>query len=121
MQIRQHIVVFDTDDVEAESAFWAAVFGGRVDTHDDWRSVYDGDGVHRIDVQLAANHVRPQWPDGQPQQIHLDVYVDDLPAAHDEVLALGATLLQAADDLTTREGFRVYADPAGHPFCLCWA
>jgi predicted enzyme related to lactoylglutathione lyase len=121
MQIRRQVPVFDAADVDAESAFWAGVFGGRVETHDGWHSVYDADGVHRVDVQLAPFHVPPQWPDGQPQQMHLDLYVDDVAAAHDEVTALGATLLQAADELTDREGFQVYADPAGHPFCLCWA
>jgi hypothetical protein len=32
------------------------------------------------------------------------------------VLARGATRLPSAEP-----GFRVYADPAGHPFCLEWA
>jgi hypothetical protein len=36
------------------------------------------------------------------------------------VTALGARLLKPADDLGAAEGFQVYADPAGHPFCLCW-
>jgi hypothetical protein len=35
--------------------------------------------------------------------------VDDLPAASAAVLALGATALAGAG---------VFADPAGHPFCL---
>ena len=37
---------------------------------------------------------------------------------------LGGTVdveLQAADDLDRGDNFHVYADPAGHPFCLCWA
>jgi hypothetical protein len=55
-----------------------------------------------------------------PQQIHLDLHVRDVAAAHDEVMRLGARLLQATDELTADAGFRVYADPAGHPFCLCW-
>jgi hypothetical protein len=59
--------------------------------------------------------------DGTPQQIHLDLHVDDLAAAHDDVIALGAKLLKPADDLDAEEGFQVYADPAGHPFCLCWS
>jgi hypothetical protein len=63
--------------------------------------------------------VAPQWPDGSPQQIHIDLYVADPPAAHEEAVALGARLLRAAD-LTSDSGFQVYADPAGHPFCLCW-
>ena len=52
--------------------------------------------------------------------MHLDLWVGDLPAAHKEAIALGARLLKAADDPAAAEGFQVYADPAGHPFCLCW-
>jgi hypothetical protein len=81
----------------------------------------DRDGVPRIGVQLAPNHVPPDWPDGEvQQQLHLDLWVDDLAAAHEEVMALGARLLQAAPDPDAEEGWQVYADPAGHPFCLCW-
>ncbi|HEY7361132.1 MAG TPA: VOC family protein [Streptosporangiaceae bacterium] len=40
----------------------------------------------------------------------------DIDAAEAQVLALGATRLPSAEP-----GFRVYADPAGHPFCLEWA
>ena len=46
--------------------------------------------------------------------------VDDIRAAHEHALAVGAVLLQAATDFSTPDGFQVYADPAGHPFCLCW-
>jgi predicted enzyme related to lactoylglutathione lyase len=120
MDISKQIVVLDTDDLSAESTFWAGVFGGRVAADDDWHSVYDAGGVPRLGVQLAPNHMPPEWPHGTPQQIHLDLYVEDVRSAHDEVMALGAKLLQAADDLDSAEGFQVYADPAGHPFCLCW-
>lgn len=41
-------------------------------------------------------------------------------SAHDEAMALGARLLLAAEDLDATEGYQVYADPAGHPFCLGW-
>jgi len=79
------------------------------------------DGKPRVGVQLAPNHVAPDWPDGTPQQqIHLDLWVDDIEAAHDEVISLGAKLLKAAADTDTPDNFQVYADPAGHPFCLCW-
>jgi hypothetical protein len=57
----------------------------------------------------------------QQQQMHLDVWVDDLAAAHDHVMSLGARLIQPVADPTSNEQFQVYADPAGHPFCLCWA
>jgi predicted enzyme related to lactoylglutathione lyase len=56
----------------------------------------------------------------RPQQIHLDFYVQDVAAAHEKAVGLGAKVLQVADHLTTDNGFQVYADPAGHPFCLCW-
>jgi hypothetical protein len=60
--------------------------------------------------QRAADQTPPTWPDpAVPQQMHLDVMVDDQEAASAAVLALGARRLP---------GDHVYADPAGHPFCL---
>lgn len=121
MDIRFQVVVFDAADLAAVSRFWAGVLSGSVDAEDDWHMVMDRDGVPRIGVQFAPDHVPPEWPGGaQQQQLHLDLWVSDFAAAHDEVMGLGAKLLQAAPDLTVDEGFQVYADPAGHPFCLCW-
>ncbi len=119
MKIKPQVIVFDAADIGTESAFWAAVLGGTVVAHDDWHSVIV-DGEWQLGVQLAPNHVAPDWPDGTPQQMHLDLSVDDLGAAHEAVTALGARLLQPADDVNAADGFQVYADPAGHPFCLCW-
>ena len=121
MKINRQVIVLDAADMEAESRFWAAVLGGRVVRDDDWHSVLDADGKWRMGIQLAPNHVPPMWPDGpQQQQVHLDLHVDDPVSAHEEVIALGARLLQTADDLTADEGHQVYADPAGHPFCIGW-
>jgi predicted enzyme related to lactoylglutathione lyase len=120
MDIARQIVVFDASDIGAESAFWAGLLGGRVEAEDDWHSVYDADGRPRIGVQLAPDHRPPEWPDGTPQQLHLDLFVKNVRAAHEEVMSSGARLLQPADDLDAAAGFQVYADPAGHPFCLCW-
>ena len=120
MKVTRLIIVFDAADLDAESAFWAGVLGGRVVAENGWRSVVDAEGDWRIGVQFAPDHTPPDWPHGNPQQIHLDLHVDDLASAHDEVLALGARLLQAAVDLTATEGHQVYADPAGHPFCIGW-
>jgi catechol 2,3-dioxygenase-like lactoylglutathione lyase family enzyme len=119
MKITRQVIVFDAADLAAESAFWAGLLGGTVYADDDWHSV-TVDGESQIGVQLAPNHVAPDWPHGTPQQIHLDLWVDDLEAAHDQVISLGARLLKPADDRAAAEGFQVYADPAGHPFCLCW-
>ena len=119
MRILRQIVAFDAADLEVESSFWAGLLDGTVDKEDDWHMV-NVDGEPRLGVQFAPNHIPPDWPDGTPQQIHLDLYVDDIRAAHEKAMALGARLLKAADDLDARDDFQVYADPAGHPFCLCW-
>ena len=120
MKINRQIVVFDAADLAAESTFWAGLLGGSVVAEDDWHNVVV-DGEWRLGMQLAPNHVPPDWPDGsQQQQIHLDLHVDDIRAAHEEAISLGARLLQPAADLEAVEGHQVYADPAGHPFCLGW-
>lgn len=120
MNIVRQVVVFDAADLQAESAFWAGVLGGHVFEDDAWHSVIDAAGEWRIGVQLAPNHVAPDWPTGTPQQVHLDLHVDDPRAAHKEAVALGARVLQPGDDLDADEGHQVYADPAGHPFCIGW-
>jgi catechol 2,3-dioxygenase-like lactoylglutathione lyase family enzyme len=117
--VRQ-VVVFDAPDLHAESAFWAGIFGGRVFAEDTWHSVVDAAGEWRVGVQLVPGHIPPDWPDGSPQQVHLDLHVDDARAAHEEAMALGARLLKPAADLDADEGHQVYADPAGHPFCIGW-
>jgi hypothetical protein len=45
--------------------------------------------------------------------MHVCVEVDDIDAAESRVLAVGAHRLDGDGD-----NWRVYADPAGHPFCL---
>jgi predicted enzyme related to lactoylglutathione lyase len=119
VKITSQVVVFDAADLAAESSFWAGVIGGTVDAEDDWHMVLV-DGQPRIGVQLAPDHVRPEWPNGVPQQIHLDLWVEDPVEAHDLVMSLGASVLEEARDTDTPDAFQVYADPAGHPFCLCW-
>jgi catechol 2,3-dioxygenase-like lactoylglutathione lyase family enzyme len=120
LRINHQVVVFDAADLAAESGFWAALLGGTVDAEDDFHMVFV-DGDPRVGVQLAPDHVAPGWPDGEPpQQIHLDLWVDEIAAAHAEVVAHGAKLVQAAAGGDSPDDFQVYADPAGHPFCLCW-
>jgi len=71
---------------------------------------------HHQRSSFRGKEMAPRWPDPAfPQQFHLDVMVDDIDEAEPKALALGATPLPSEED-----GFRVYADPAGHPFCLCW-
>lgn len=120
MRIVRTVVVLDAADIHAVSAFWAGLLGGQVFQADDFDSVVDHDGLWRIGVQLAPDHVPPNWPGGPSQQVHLDLHVEDPVEAHARVMALGARLLMSAPDLGSAEGHQVYADPAGHPFCIGW-
>lgn len=120
MKVQYLVTVLDAPDLEVESSFWAGLLGGTVDKDDDWHSI-QVDGIGRLAIQLAPDHVAPDWPDGTPpQQLHIDVHVDTLAEAHEKALSLGARVLKPADNPEAPEGFQVYADPSGHPFCLCW-
>ena len=110
---RLHHVVIDCPDPAALAAFYAELIGLPITWQaDDFVVIAPNDTTSGIAFQLAPNHQPPRWPDPErPQQFHLDVMVDDVDAAGPRVLALGARLL------SDRDG-QVYADPAGHPFCL---
>ncbi|GLZ38272.1 VOC family protein [Actinokineospora sp. NBRC 105648] len=110
-------VVLDCPDARALSNFYASLLGWAPAPEPaegvTWYSIKGGSG--RIDFQQIYGYRSPTWPEGgHPQQLHLDLAVDDLAAAHERAVALGATPLDRSD-----ESFWVYADPAGHPFCLC--
>lgn len=120
MTLSRQIVVLDTADTETTATFWAGVYDGVVVRSDtDWYEIKVGE-EYPMAIQLVEHHVPPAWPDGQPQQVHLDFFVDDLEAEHERVTGLGAKLLKASSNPAAATGFQVYADPAGHPFCLCW-
>ena len=120
MRINHQVVVFDAADLEPESTFWAGVLDGTVDAEDEWHMVMV-DGAPKIGVQLAPDHVPPDWPDGEPkQQIHLDLWIEDFPSFHERVMSLGAKVLKEAEPDEEAESVQIYADPAGHPFCLVW-
>ncbi len=110
-------VVLDCPDPRALADFYATVLGGTIEDQGEWVDVNVSGGVS-LAFQAAPGFVAPEWPraDRNSQQFHLDLTVEDLDAAEKEVLALGAKPLDAEDRSRT---FRVYADPAGHPFCLC--
>jgi hypothetical protein len=112
-------VLLEAADPEPESAFWHRLLGGtlmRTPTHHFLRA----EGLPVLVVQSAPGHLPPQWPDGRSQQVHVDLAVDDLPAADRRAIDAGARRLRpphpAPDEPAT--GSRVYASPAGHPFCL---
>ena len=119
---RLHHVVLDCPDPRALAGFYARLLGLPVTYEsDDWVVVAASDRTSGIAFQLAPDHQPPAWPDPhRPQQVHLDVMVDDLPTAHREVLALGARPLTGSLPAGSpgADSDHVYADPAGHPFCL---
>jgi len=119
MEPVRSVVVFDAADLRTESAFWAGMLDGHVFDDETFHSVIDAAGQWRIGVQHAPNHVPPDWPAGAPQQVHLDLHVEDPQRAHELAMSLGARLLKTGD-LESDEGHQVYADPAGHPFCIGW-
>ncbi|MER5214692.1 VOC family protein [Streptomyces sp. NPDC002838] len=109
-------VVLDCPDPRALAGFYADVLGGTVEDEGEWVDLKLPDG-QTLAFQAAPGFVPPKWPSpDHSQQFHLDLDVADLDAAEKEVLALGAKPLDTEDRSRT---FRIYADPAGHPFCLC--
>jgi len=106
--------VIDCPDAADLATFYGAILGWQVEGSAGWAEAR-GDG-QCISFQQVRNYTPPAWPTQQPpQQIHLDVIVDDLDAAEAAVLELGATKPEHQPSTS----FRVLLDPAGHPFCLC--
>lgn len=110
-------VVLECPDPAVLASFYRELLGWTLVCEDpDWYTLKDGDRDPGLSFQLAPEYQAPTWPDpAAPMQIHLDLRVDDLDGAERRVLALGATKFA----FQPGETFRVYADPVGHPFCLC--
>jgi predicted enzyme related to lactoylglutathione lyase len=106
--------VIDCPDPAVMAAFYGALLGWEVELMEDWADIR-GDGSC-ISFQQVEGSTRPNWPSQElPQQMHLDVMVEDLDRGEAAVLELGATKHEHQPGKT----FRVFLDPAGHPFCLC--
>ncbi|WGX98588.1 VOC family protein [Nocardioides sp. L-11A] len=123
---RLRSIVLDTTDVPELAEFyrrllgWSYPEGYDIEEFTDWRAIL-GPGGERIAFQQVAELAPTTWPEPDvPQQAHLDLVVDtraDLEESHRRALGLGAVLrLDRSDD--PEEPLRVYADPAGHLFCL---
>jgi len=108
-----YAVTIDAPDASALARFYAQLLELEVG-YDGPEGALVAGGPTSLMVQQISGYNPPQWPDpARPQQAHLDVMVDDLDAGEQRALALGATRLDGGG-----ETFRVFADPAGHPFCL---
>jgi catechol 2,3-dioxygenase-like lactoylglutathione lyase family enzyme len=112
---RLHHLVLDCPDPDVLARFYSELLGWPITwRRPDWVVVAVDDRSSGLAFQPVADYRAPDWPDpARPQQLHLDVMVDDPDSAEAQVLALGARRLAAPDP-----GSRVFADPAGHPFCL---
>ncbi|MFI6643725.1 VOC family protein [Streptomyces sp. NPDC050504] len=129
-------VALDCPDPLELADFYRRLLGGTVNkpdprwsTDDDWVTLHSGSDSSGtvLPFQRAADFRAPDWPDPElPQQFHLDLTVRDLDTAHRAVLDIGARLLDDGSEAADGDGqggggergWRVYADPAGHPFCL---
>ena len=124
--------VLDTTDVRGLAEFYRQLLGLQYRPGDepadedepddvDWLVLTDGQGNRRLAFQQVDHLKRTTWPlPDVPMQMHLDLTVPDresLEHHHFRALALGAELrFDRTDD--PNEPLYVYADPAGHPFCI---
>lgn len=115
------LVALDCPDPLALAQFYGLITGwpiGRGDGQSEWVQLA-GDGGATIAFQRVADFVPPVWPGpDHPQQAHIDFDVDDLDLGEAALLEIGARKAEFQPD---PDGFRVYLDPVGHPFCLVLA
>jgi catechol 2,3-dioxygenase-like lactoylglutathione lyase family enzyme len=112
--------VLGTPDPRGLARFYQRLLGWPIrDDEPDWATIRPDDGGTGLSFQLEPEHVAPMWPPEpgtQQMQLHLDLHVDDLAAACAAAEDAGARRIGGYDD--PHELVRIYADPAGHPFCL---
>lgn len=112
--IRLSSVTVNAPSAGALAAFYAEITGGAVTfEHADWATVHTSSGS--IDVQTVTDYDPPTWPEGAAALVHLDFLVDDLERAAARVQLAGATRFEHQPN---SDHCLVFADPAGHPFCL---
>lgn len=111
-------LVLECDDPAELARFWRSVLDlGEPEVDEDWVSLR-WEPVGRFSFHRVVGYQPPAWPgvDGGVQT-HVDLLVDDFGSACARVEAAGARPL--GDVLNPGpKAWRVYADPAGHPFCL---
>ncbi|WP_312888343.1 VOC family protein [Nonomuraea rhodomycinica] len=112
-------IVLDCANPRMLGEFYAGVLGWSLDDRDDdWVVVTDGGSPKRLAFQRVEDYRPPIWPRSErPQQFHLDLTVRDMEQAEKAVIELGAT--KHDHQPSEEDTFRVFLDPAGHPFCLC--
>ena len=113
-EIRLSATTVNAPDALALAIFYAELTGGVTQGSEHWATVSGPNGF--IAFQQVDDFYPPVWPGADvPMQMHLDFFVDDLEATGARAVAAGATRL---DFQPNSDHCFVYADPAGHPFCL---
>jgi catechol 2,3-dioxygenase-like lactoylglutathione lyase family enzyme len=106
-------VTIDAPNASALASFYADLTGMEL-SYDGPEGALVAGGGRNLMFQQVDDYRPPRWPDpAHPQQAHLDLVVDDLDTGEARAVELGARRLDAGG-----ERFRVFTDPAGHPFCL---
>jgi len=117
--VRLRSVVLDCPDPAALASFYASLTGGQLIVDDPtWCEVHLEGLPVKIAFQKADEYRSPDWPHGGPQQLHLDLTVEDMEAASNLAVSLGARVLTGVVE-EPDSVFVVHEDPVGHPFCLC--
>jgi len=110
--------VLSTPDPARLVRFWSELLGWPIYSEEPTYATIGFPGATAyLGFHLDEAYEPPVWPSehGKPQmQLHLDVGVNDVAAAVEQALALGAT--QA--EFQPQDVVRVMLDPDGHPFCL---
>jgi predicted enzyme related to lactoylglutathione lyase len=118
--VRLTAPVLGTPDPRGLARFYQRLLGWPIrDDDEQWATLRPADGSTGLSFQREDDHVPPVWPPEpgtQQMQLHLDLQVDDLAAASALAEDAGARLLGTNDK--PDELVRIYADPAGHVFCL---
>ena len=111
-------LVLECADPRLLASFWQQVLDlPPAIGDDDWVSL-EWEPVGRLSFHRVPGYESPPWPGRSGEQrIHFDLLVDDLAAACRRVEAAGGTALTEIFDPGPK-AWRIYADPAGHPFCL---
>lgn len=123
IRARRQVFALDCPDSLALAKFYARLLGWRAEPSEDsdWVKVLPPEGepgAFEIACQQVEGYRAPTWPEGPvPQQAHLDFYVDSIAEAAPIAVAAGASVHPQQPG--EQRGWKVFLDPAGHPFCFC--
>ena len=123
--------VLDAPDVVELARFYERLLGWDVEAlkvprpghpaGDGWARLRPADRSNKIEIQFEEHFIRPVWPSRpgeQGMQLHLDIWVEDVPAGVAWATECGAVEATPQPEGRDESRLRVMLDPAGHPFCL---